>query len=89
MKKLFANLAIAFGLVVTALGLVGTPVLQDLLPVEFMLFFAGDQSTHRYFRVVEAPGDGASFLRYALLFAGLLLFVTGVAFRRKLRRNAA
>jgi hypothetical protein len=84
MKKLLANLTIALGAVVAAYGLVGTPAVQDLLPVDFMLPADG-QASHQHFRAVFTLSQGHHYLAYALTFSGLVVFAIALVIRRRLR----
>jgi hypothetical protein len=88
MRKLLANLAIALGVIVATFGLIGTPVIQDLLPVDFMLS-AGDKTTQQYLRAVPATAQSTGYLPYVLLVTGVVLFIVGVLSRRRLRGVAA
>jgi len=92
MKRLLANLAIALGIVVATYGLIGTPVIQRLLPLEWVIS-GSDHATHSYYRWVKggarAAEHSAAYLPYVLLATGLALFVFGIASRRKLRGTVA
>lgn len=88
MKKILANLVIALGAVIAFVGIAGTPLVQDQLPIVFKLPDDG-QATHRFFRVVPAEPQGPDFLPYVLIPLGLTILVVGIAFRRKLRSIAA
>jgi len=91
MKPLLANLAIALGVVVATYGLIGTPAIQGLLPLEWVIP-GSDQATHHYRWVnsgAQAAEHSAAYLPYVLLITGLALFVFGIASRRKLRGTAA
>lgn len=87
-KKLLANLMIAFGALVAIAGLIGTPSLQDLLPMSFMLP-GGGQGSHQFLRIVSAESRGPDYLPYALLLSGAAVLIAGITLRRKLRATAA
>jgi hypothetical protein len=88
MKKLLVNLAIALSAVAVACGLVGTPVVQDLLPVDFMLPADGHAS-HQHFRALLTVSQSHHYLAYALIFSGLVALAIAVVIRRRLRGTAA
>jgi hypothetical protein len=94
MKRLLANLAIALGLVLATYGFIGTPVIQDLLPLEWVIPGSHQaQTTPHYYRWVKddahAAAQSAAYLPYVLLATGLALVVFGIASRRKLRGTVA
>jgi len=90
MKRLLANLAIALGIAAATFGLIGTPVIQDLLPLEWVIP-GGDHATHSYYRWVKsgtpAAAHSAAYLPYVILATGLGLLALGIVCRRKFRGN--
>jgi len=87
MKKLLANLAIALGAVVAACGLIGIPVVRDLLPLD-LVRSADGHASHQHFRAVLTVPQGHHYLAYALLFSGLVVLAIAVVIRRRLRGAA-
>lgn len=88
MKKLFAYLMIITGMGIAVAGLAGTPLVQDLLPVDLMLPADG-QANHYYLRVVPAGPQAPDYLPYVLLLLGLAALIVGLILRRKLHGTAA
>jgi hypothetical protein len=89
MKKVLAVLAMVLGATIALLGLAGTPLVQDHLPVEFELPANGLAAQHQYFRIVPAEPQGPEFLPYLLMLSGITTLAIGIVFRRKLRSTAA
>ena len=88
MKNLLANLAVALGAVLAAWGLMGTPAVQDLLPVSWM-FPAEDRGLHQHFRAVPTVSQVHHYFPYALLLTGLAVLVAAIVIRRGLRNTKA
>ena len=86
MKKFAANLIIAIGAAVALAGLVGTPLLQNYIPVSFML--PADGQTMHHYRVVLGDPQGANYLPYIVLLVGGIILVIGVLLRRRCRSSA-
>ena len=84
MKKFLANLMIAIGVLFTLSGLIGTPLVQDQLPLSFMSSSDG----HQFFRIVTVEPQSPDYFSYALLLLGVTMLIAGIAFRHKLRRIA-
>ena len=79
---------VVIGALAVLSGLVGTPLIQDQLPLSFMLHSDG-QASHQFFRVVPAESQGPGYLPYALLVSGVAMIVAGIVFRRKPHGTAA
>lgn len=87
MKRPLANFAIVLGVVLATYGLIGTPVIQGLLPLEWVIP-GSDHSTLSYYRWVKsgapAATHSAAYLPYVFLATGLLLLIFGIASRRNI-----
>lgn len=85
MRKLLANLAIAFGAIVTGFAFI--PIL-GLLPF-YLMALADTQTTSGYWRAVPTASQNIVHTEYALLLGGSLISTTGMVLRRRRRSNTA
>jgi uncharacterized membrane protein YccF (DUF307 family) len=87
MKKLVANLVIVLGVAVALAGALGTPLLQDYLPISFILSPHGQ--TMQHYQAVLRQSQSQALFPYIAILAGVVIFAFGVLFRRRFRGNAA
>ena len=77
MKRFAGITLIVLGIVVVILGVLGTQLVQDLMPIHL----PSSGETHTYLRWVPADPDPASapspFLAPALIIVGLIAVVVG------------
>ncbi|WP_426701365.1 hypothetical protein ACPPVV_18750 [Rhodanobacter sp. Col0626] len=87
MKKLVANLVIALGAAVALTGVLGTPLLQDYLPISFVL--SSHSQAMQHYQVALGQPHSQALLSYIAMLAGAAISATGVLLRRRFRGNAA
>ena len=88
MKNSLAILMLTIGVVIAVAGLIGTPLVQDQIPVDLILPIA-HQKAHHYFRVVPAHQPFPDYLSYLFILLGFATSIAGLAMRRKIRTTAA
>jgi hypothetical protein len=88
MKRFLSSLVIAMGAMLAVGGLIGTPVVLDRLPADWVLP-ASDEADAHYFRIATDDSPRSDLLPYTLLIGGLMLLVSGVRYRRRLGATKA
>jgi len=88
MKKLLANVVTAIGCVTALAGLLGTPLVFDLLPASWSVRGQSGPG-HLYLRWVPADPQPAAHVPYLLSSVGVAILIFGVVWRRRLRGSAA
>jgi hypothetical protein len=70
---------IVLGVLVALAGLSGTPLVQDLMPVTFLV----DSNTHSYLRVVPATAQPSPYIPLVLIVVGAIIILLGTLIRRR------
>ena len=79
MKRFKSNIIIGLGVLIITIGVIGTPVIQDLMPLEGQF----SSNTHVYYRVVKAPPEPPPYIPIAIISIGVLISIAGVFVRRR------
>ena len=70
---------IVLGVLFSIAGLIGTPLVQDLMPVTILF----DSNIHSYLRVVPATAQPSPFIPLVLIVVGVIIIAVGTLIRRK------
>jgi len=70
---------IVIGVLLALVGLIGTPLIQDLMPLTIL----SDSNTHSYIRVVSTSDEQLLYVPLMFIAAGVFCFVVGTIIRRK------
>ena len=70
---------IVLGVLFSIAGLIGTPLVQDLMPVTILF----DSNIHSYLRAVPATAQPSPFIPLVLIVVGVIIIAVGTLIRRR------
>jgi len=79
MKKIAGNIIVVLGVLFAIAGLIGTPLVQDLMPINILF----DSNTHSYLRVVPATAQPSPYIPLVLIVVGVIIIAVGTLIRRR------
>lgn len=79
MKRSAGSVLVILGILAVLIGFVGTPIVQDLMPVTIP--FVGD--SHTYLRMAPADAAPSPYAAVAVICAGVIAIVAGAFLRHR------